>query len=185
MKLKFFSVITLILFISTGCQNNQPQGNPSSSPSDANRKQQVQKISVDDQTKQRENFSSETANRLVQLALKDPNVHDATAVVIGKYAVVGIDVPKDLDASRVGTIKYSVAQTLKSDPQGANALVTADPDLFQRLRDMAASIREGHPVAGIADQLADIVNRIIPQVPKQVEERKPVTPTPPMNIRTH
>ena len=41
------------------------------------------------------------------------DVNDATAIVIGKYAVVGIDVKDDLDRSKVETIKYSVAKALK------------------------------------------------------------------------
>ncbi|NGQ93681.1 YhcN/YlaJ family sporulation lipoprotein [Brevibacillus sp. SYP-B805] len=113
-----------------------------------------------------------TAERLVQLATRVKNVNDATAVVIGKRAVVGIDVNAHLDRPEVGVIKYSVAEALKEDPQGATALVTADPDLVQRLREMAADIRRGRPVIGFAQELADIVGRIIPQAPRNVEKRE-------------
>ncbi|MFD2371031.1 YhcN/YlaJ family sporulation lipoprotein [Brevibacillus sp. GCM10020057] len=116
--------------------------------------------------------SQATADRLVQLATRVKKVNGATAVVIGKYAVVGIDVDAHLDRPEVGVIKYTVAEALKEDPQGANAVVTADPDIVQRLREMTADIRRGHPVSGFAEELADIVGRIIPQMPRDVRKRE-------------
>ncbi|MDA5108732.1 YhcN/YlaJ family sporulation lipoprotein [Brevibacillus thermoruber] len=113
-----------------------------------------------------------TANRLVQLATRVKNVNNATAVVLGKWAVVGIDVNAHLDRPEVGVIKYSVAEALKEDPQGANAIVTADPDIVQRLREMAADIQRGHPVAGFAEELGDIVGRLMPQFPRDVRKRE-------------
>ena len=70
----------------------------------------------------------EISKRLVELATSIPNVNDATAVVIGRYAIVGIDVNSKLERSQVGSIKYSVAESLKKDPYGANAIVVADAD---------------------------------------------------------
>ncbi|MFL6557699.1 MAG: YhcN/YlaJ family sporulation lipoprotein, partial [Bacillus sp. (in: firmicutes)] len=58
----------------------------------------------------------EISKRLVKLATSIPNVNDATAVVLGKYAIVGIDVNSKIDRSQVGSIKYSVAESLKDDP---------------------------------------------------------------------
>jgi len=113
-----------------------------------------------------------TADRLVELAKRVPKVNGATAVVVGKYAVVGIDVNAHLDRSQVGVIKYSVAEALKADPQGAKALVTADADIVQRLREMGADIRNGRPVSGFAEEMADIVGRIIPQSPTRVQTRE-------------
>ncbi len=116
--------------------------------------------------------SQATADRLVQLATRVKKVNGATAVVIGKMAVVGINVDPHLDRPEVGVIKYSVAEALKEDPQGATAIVTADPDIVQRLREMTADIRRGHPVSGFAEELADIVGRIMPQLPRDVRKRE-------------
>ncbi len=44
------------------------------------------------------------SKRLVTLATSIPNVNDATAVVIGKYAIVGIDVDSKLERSQVGRL---------------------------------------------------------------------------------
>lgn len=61
----------------------------------------------------RKEDSEEISNHLANLAAEVPNVNNATAVALGKFAVVGIDVDKDLDRSKVGSIKYSVAEALK------------------------------------------------------------------------
>ncbi|WP_248252472.1 YhcN/YlaJ family sporulation lipoprotein [Fictibacillus marinisediminis] len=117
--------------------------------------------------------SQQVSRHLVGLITGIPGVEDATAVVLGRYAVVGIDVDSKLDASRTGTIKYSVAEALKKDPYGANAVVTADPDTVQRLREMGKQIRQGHPVGGIIRELSAIVGRLMPQVPNNMDSRKP------------
>jgi len=108
----------------------------------------------------------------VSLASSIPDVKDATAVVAGNYAVVGIDVDKDLDRSRVGTIKYSVAEALKDDPLGANAVVVADPDIVERLRVMRQDIQKGKPIKGVMNELAGIVGRLMPQIPYDMNTDK-------------
>jgi YhcN/YlaJ family sporulation lipoprotein len=117
--------------------------------------------------------SQEISRHLVGLATGIPGVEDATAVVLGPYAVVGIDVNRKLDNSRVGSIKYSVAEALKNDPNGKNAVITADPDVVERLRQMGKQIRQGHPIGGIANELAGIVGRLMPQVPHNLQTDKP------------
>lgn len=91
---------------------------------------------------------------------------------------MGINLDPTLDRGRAGTIKYSVAQALHEDPQGANALVTADPDLVQRIRELADHINKGRPISGLADELADIAGRISPQPSKQTpKNEEPPSPT--------
>lgn len=104
-----------------------------------------------------------TADRLANLATRVPGVSQATVIVVGPYTLVGIDVNKKLDRGRVGTIKYSVAQALKKDPRGKNALITADVDIVQRLRELNQEIARGKPMSGIMDELAEIAGRIAPQ----------------------
>ncbi|WP_246512082.1 YhcN/YlaJ family sporulation lipoprotein [Polycladomyces abyssicola] len=112
------------------------------------------------------------ARRLTQIAISQPQVRGATAVVAGRYTVVGIDIDPALDRGRVGTIKYSVAQALRKDPYGAHALVTADVDLVQRLRELSEDVRQGRPAVGVAQELAEIVNRLMPQPSKTVPKRE-------------
>jgi len=119
----------------------------------------------------------EIAAHLVEIATSIPNVNDATAVVLGKFAIVGIDVGANLERSRVETIKYSVAESLKHDPYGANAIVIADADTFERLRQMGKEIENGRPVTGILDELAQIVGRLVPNVPNDLLDNQNTEPT--------
>lgn len=119
----------------------------------------------------------EIASHLVELASGIPNVNDATAVVLGNFAVVGIDVNAKLDRSRVETIKYSVAESLQHDPYGANAVVVADADTVERLRQMGKEIQDGRPITGILDELAQIVGRVIPDVPSDIIDNQNTEPT--------
>lgn len=109
----------------------------------------------------------EISGRLVQLASDVPGVHDATAVVAGDYAVVGIDIDNKIDRTQVGSIKNAVTNALKNDPYGANAVVTSDPDVIQRLKNMGKHIQNGRPVSGVADELAAIVERLVPEIPNR------------------
>nr|WP_184522739.1 YhcN/YlaJ family sporulation lipoprotein [Bacillus benzoevorans] len=115
----------------------------------------------------------EISKHLVSLASSMPNVHDATAVVLGRYAIVGIDVDKNLDRSEVGSIKYSVAESLKKDPHGARAVVVADPDINARLKEIYTDMQNGKPVQGIMNELADISGRLMPEIPADMVEPSP------------
>src|SRR3954468_7503477 len=115
----------------------------------------------------------EISKRLVKLATSIPNVNDATAVVLGKYAIVGIDVNSKIDRSQVGSIKYSVAESLKDDPYGAKAVVVADADTTQRLKEIQADINNGRPIQGIMEELSDVAGRLMPEIPGDL-----ITPSP-------
>lgn len=154
-------VTAISLFvIATGCAQNDTRNN-------AINDGQNNFITVNQpNNNQKQDLSGEKiAAHLVDLANRIPEVRDATAVVAGNYAVVGIDVDKDLERSRVGSVKYSVAEALKDDPHGANAVVIADPDVVQRLREMRKDIQRGRPVSGVMNELAGIVGRVMPQIP--------------------
>ncbi|MBO8171167.1 MAG: YhcN/YlaJ family sporulation lipoprotein [Bacillaceae bacterium] len=163
----------MLMITLAACQlANEPPANEAA-PSPGEQPDQTQRVEQTAPREQNNNETAqETAERLVRLAREVPGVKGATAVVAGNTAVVGIDVKQSLDRTRVGTIKYSVAEALKEDPDGARALVTADPDIVQRLREMNQEIQNGRPIAGIAEELADIVGRIIPQMPRDVQRRE-------------
>ncbi|WP_449600509.1 YhcN/YlaJ family sporulation lipoprotein [Paenibacillus sp. Marseille-Q9583] len=106
-----------------------------------------------------------------QLAKRVPGVNGAHCVVMNKVAIVGLDVEGSLDRSRVGSIKYTVAEAIRKDPRSVRALVTADMDLSSRLADMSRHISQGNPISGFSSELADIIGRIMPQLP---EDTKPI-----------
>jgi YhcN/YlaJ family sporulation lipoprotein len=171
-SMKRWLLVTLFLSVFVGCNNVKRDG-ASPSPTGNNgsgvRVQQTapQKLQITD--------PQAVADHLERLAMSVPQVQNAHCVVFGNTAVVGIDVKQDMDRSKIGTVKYSVAEALRKDPYGANAIVTADMDLDQRLREIRDNIRNGRPIAGFAEQMADIIGRIMPQLPSETIRPMPDT----------
>ncbi|MFS0727589.1 YhcN/YlaJ family sporulation lipoprotein [Paenibacillus sp. 1P07SE] len=156
----------LILILAAGCGTaNQNETSPS--PENNQQPHVQQSMPESDGSYQPVSLTQ----HLESLAAHVPGVQSAHCVVLGNTAIVGINVDSTLERSRVGTVKYSVAEALRKDPDGANAIVTADMDLTERLREMGEDIRAGRPVEGFIEELADIVGRIIPQLPMDVIPR--------------
>jgi YhcN/YlaJ family sporulation lipoprotein len=168
---KIFCLMLLLLSLPIGCTQAPKQG-AVSSPNPAQSGIKVQQ-SVRSTPEIKD--SRAVADHLEKLATRIPMVQSAHGVVFGNTAVVGINVRPELDRSRVGTVKYAVAEALRKDPYGTNAIVTADIDLDQRLSDIRSNVRSGRPIAGFADQMADIIGRIMPQLPQDVNTQ-PKTP---------
>lgn len=165
-KILLTAVVFLIL---SGCNTNKNIHNNVNQQSVNVKNSNIQ--NVDRKTGQ------EISKHLVTLATSIPNVHDASAVVLGRYALVGIDVNAKIDRSQVGSIKYSVAEALRKDPNGANAVVIADPDTYQRLKDISTEIQRGKPIQGIMNQLAEIAGRLMPEIPGNLLNPTPKTGT--------
>src|SRR5690625_7317626 len=106
--------------------------------------------------------NDQISNHLAGVANNVPNVNNATAIVAGPYAVVAIDVDKELDRSRVGTIEYSVSEALQHDPYGKTAVVVADADDTERICSMTPKMQDGYSVQGIIDELSAIVGLYMP-----------------------
>ncbi|GAB6460001.1 YhcN/YlaJ family sporulation lipoprotein [Bacillus cereus] len=162
-------MLMLCLFI-TGCSIGK-KDNPNEKPEQKN----VSTKNVN-YTNKPNKPNEKAADHLASLAASVPGVNDATAVVFGKYAIVGIDVKAKLDRTRVESIKYSVAESLKNDPDGANAVVVADVDTYERLKQIGKQIKKGKTGEGILDELAAIVGRVMPQVPNDMIENKETNP---------
>ncbi|MUT66214.1 YhcN/YlaJ family sporulation lipoprotein [Paenibacillus sp. NEAU-GSW1] len=166
--LKRIVTIGAIIAITAGCSTvARNETSPSPQNNNGVRAQQTHP-----QKKEIKN-SGEVALHLEQLAKGVKGVENAHCVVFGNTAVVGIDVDSKLDRSRVGTIKYSVAEAFHKDPYGIDAIVSADIDVYQRLNEIGADIRRGKPITGFAEEMADIIGRIVPQLPREVMPQEP------------
>ncbi|SDM89783.1 sporulation lipoprotein, YhcN/YlaJ family [Paenibacillus sp. yr247] len=161
--MRLLCVLLLVLTLAVGCSQAPKNGAPSQDTNHQQVKvQQIapQKLEIKD--------SKAVAERLENLATSIPEVESSHCVVFGNTTVVGINIRKDLDRAKIGTVKYSVAEALKKDPYGVNAIVTADLDLDQRLRNIRDNIQAGRPITGFAEQMADIIGRVMPQLPRDI-----------------
>lgn len=111
--------------------------------------------------------NEQIATHLAMIASEVPLVNDATAIIAGPYAVVGIDIEDNTEKQKVGTIKYSVSEALTNDPYGRTAVIIADGDIMERIREMRESIGKGEPISGIVQELAEIVSRYMPTFPAE------------------
>jgi len=164
--MKLWISCLVMLSLVAGC-NQSPKNGASPSPTNETNRQ-VQVKQTEPQKKEIVD-SRAVSERLEQIATSIPQVESANCVVFGNTAVVGINLPPDMDRSKVGTIKLSVAEALKKDPYGVDAIVTSDMDLSARLHKIREHVREGKPISGFAEEMAEIVGRIMPQLPREVE----------------
>jgi YhcN/YlaJ family sporulation lipoprotein len=155
----------LLLSLLAGCTQSPKKG---ASPSPANNENQQVQVQQTAPQKKEIQDSRAVAKRLEQIATSIPQVESAKCVVFGNTAVVGINLPPEMDRSRVGTIKLSVAEALKNDPYGVDAIVTADMDLTARINKVSDHIKNGKPISGFAQEMAEIIGRAIPQMPRDV-----------------
>lgn len=169
---KWLFLCVFFIFLA-GCQNNNGALNLNNNNNNNNQDNPYMHVknSTADQVDQKN--SEKVSQRLADLAASVPEVENASAVALGNIAIVAIDVNENLDRSKVGSIKYSVAEVLKDDPHGANALVVADPDIMARLNEIGEDIQNGQPVQGVLNELSDIVGRIIPEIPGDLQEPTP------------
>lgn len=154
-------LLFILLTVVVGCQQKN-EDSTLLEQSDADKFIEVK----DSSPEKKNNLDNEQiASHLARVASEVPDVRDAAAVVAGPYAVVGIDVNKEVDRQRIGSIKYTVTEALQDDPYGKTAVVVADADMTERLRGMADKIQEGYPIQGIVTELATIVGRYMPEMP--------------------
>lgn len=163
-KIKAYGTTCLLLLTlavsAVGCGTQQSAPTPAGDRVKVQQTNEANKKNIDNPKK--------VAAHLENLARSVVGVEDANCVVFNHYAIVGIDVDAQMDRSKVGTLKYAVAEAFRKDPYGINAVVTADMDLAQRLREIRVDINNGHPVAGFTEELGDIVGRLIPQIPRNI-----------------
>lgn len=184
MRMWLCLLLTVILFTGCGTASQKaspsPQGQQGNNPRAQRARDGGQLVANNDSNQNQLNKQA----HLEQLVMRVPGVKGANCVIMGNTAVVGIDVDGKLERARVGNIKYTVAEALRKDPQGAGAIVTADIDLNNRIAEIGDKIRAGNPVSGFATELADIIGRIMPQMPRDtiprngvdMQGRKPGTP---------
>ncbi|MBT2641119.1 YhcN/YlaJ family sporulation lipoprotein [Bacillus sp. ISL-41] len=166
--IRLVAAITFVLLM-TACNGQNNANN-----ADEDHKVKVQNSAIEDVDRQ---SGQEISRHLVSLTTHIPNVDDAAAVVVGRYAIVGIDVKDKMERSEVDTVKYTVAEALKKDPHGARAVVVADPDITARLREISEDIQNGQPIRGIMNELSDITGRVMPEVPADMIEPQTKSPT--------
>lgn len=108
------------------------------------------------------------SDRAENIARKVANLNDvnsATVVISGDTALVGVDIKNNLEGNITDDLKGKIRKIVKNtDNRIDNVSVTADPDLYQRLSNMARDIRNGKPISGFSNEIQEILRRITPNM---------------------
>lgn len=99
-------------------------------------------------------------------------VRDATVVVSGNTAYVGLDTSGSMNGQNIsygsttGTsaLKQACARRVKaSNPQIQTVYVSTDPNFINRLRRVGDGVNSGNPVTSFRKDLSDLVRGLIPE----------------------
>ncbi|MDQ0160103.1 YhcN/YlaJ family sporulation lipoprotein [Alkalibacillus salilacus] len=153
----------LVLMGMYACQNE-----PEMDSIDSNiNEEHIIQVEDSETPQNRDHSNQEAADRLSQIAAEVEEVEEANALVFGRYTIVGINVTDDLSRSRVGSVKYTVAEALKDDPYGHYAFVVADGDIVARIQEINRGIRDGEARHVVINEIANLVGRYIPETPPE------------------
>ncbi|MCR1899498.1 YhcN/YlaJ family sporulation lipoprotein [Irregularibacter muris] len=105
------------------------------------------------------------ARRVADVAKDVDGVRDATVVVNGNTAYVGIDINANIQDNATDQLKERVGDIIKDKEATINRVyVSADSDTVTRLKDVARDVENGRPISGFIDQLTEMFRRPAPSV---------------------
>ena len=92
-------------------------------------------------------------------------IEDATVIISGSTAYVGVDMEADMQGRMTDVMKQRVTdRAKKSDMMLTRVYVSADSDTVTRLRNYARDIEDGKPISGIIRQIDEMFRRPAPTV---------------------
>lgn len=103
------------------------------------------------------------ADQISNVVNQIQGVENATVVVTGNTAYVGIDLSQNPRTGNERDIKREVAQVVKSAGRDINTVyVSTEVDFMDRLRNVGEGLRNGRPVDTFTTELNEMVRRITP-----------------------
>lgn len=109
------------------------------------------------------NNLSRRANSIARRIAQLNEVNRCSVLLSGDTAIVGVDIANNLEGRMTTELKQKIENIVKDmDNNIKNVSITADPDLFTRISNMARDIRDGRPITGFANQFQEILRRITP-----------------------
>lgn len=106
---------------------------------------------------------SDRVNRIVREVENVRDVRRAVVVITDRTALVGVDLTSGTKGELNSQIKREVEDAVKrADKDITKVSVTADPDIFTRIENIARDIGKGRPLSGFGTQIEEIIRRITP-----------------------
>ncbi|MGI6113894.1 MAG: YhcN/YlaJ family sporulation lipoprotein [Mahellales bacterium] len=112
--------------------------------------------------------ANDAAKRADRIASRLANLNDinrATVVISNRTALVGVEISDRLRGRMTTAQKRKIEDEVKNVDNSINTVVvTAEPDLFTRIKNIADDIGRGRPLSGFTSEINELVNRIKPQM---------------------
>jgi len=106
---------------------------------------------------------NDRAERIADAVADLNDVRRATVVISGNTAIVGVSMVNTADGNVTNNIKENIRDTVRRvDNRIDNVSVTANPDLYQRIENIANDIGEGRPLSGFGTEIEELLRRIAP-----------------------
>lgn len=103
------------------------------------------------------------ADRIANEVTKHNEVRSATVVITENTALVGVNLTSGTKGELNTEIKRQIEDAVKKADNGIERVsVTADPDLFTRIENIAKDIGQGRPLSGFGQEVEEIIRRITP-----------------------
>ncbi|KMY51725.1 YhcN/YlaJ family sporulation lipoprotein [Peribacillus loiseleuriae] len=94
---------------------------------------------------------------------KLPEVNSSSVMVMGNSAYVAAELSDLGGRERANIIEKRIADKVRSVDSGiANVYVSSNPDFIDRMRGYSNNVRNGHPIAGFANEFSETVKRVFP-----------------------
>lgn len=103
------------------------------------------------------------ANDLAQKIANLKEINNASVLISGNSCIVGVDIKDNISGQMTKDLKQKIQRIVRNtDNSIKNISVTADPDLFTRISNMATDIANGKPISGFGKEFEEILRRITP-----------------------
>lgn len=92
-------------------------------------------------------------------------VNNATVLLTGDTALIGLDIPADTQDDKIKEIKDKVEHSAKNTDKDIDRVaITADADVVKRIENMGSDIKDGKPISGFATEIKETIKRITPNM---------------------
>jgi YhcN/YlaJ family sporulation lipoprotein len=109
------------------------------------------------------NTMTDRANIIAQRVANLKEVNNCSVLLSGNTCIVGVDMKNNLQGKMTTALKQKIERTVRNtDNRIKNVSITADPDLFTRINNMATDMGNGRPITGFAKEFQEILRRITP-----------------------
>ena len=154
------ALLSLSLFLGTGCTNKSAQNPPANNNESTQEKAEENKDNVTEKGTDLTNRAQKIADEVTKI----DGIDKARVAISEKRALVGVSIPNAAEGKLTDDLKKKVEDTVKNtDKEIDTVAVSADAEIYERISKIGDGIKEGKGIEEFGNEFKEIFNRIIPQ----------------------